>query len=587
MATEVEYINYKEFVEGLSTTENPDVTDKAVVSNSSDGPRTIPANTSALTNTATDSDLTAAASFELQTASGKKKAPANLFAKQSGLETTNGNVTNLQSAVTDLQTKISEFYRDEFLIDACLFNLIDLNDDDVALEKYLKEDGSLSDSSNYNTTGYMPVVGGVEYKVSYDWTYARFICWFDSQKTAIGFAENVVTVTAPANAAFARLTVRVNKWETQMFAPKDSLPSTYLEYGKFEFKDNFKLYDNFSEMKGLLDIQQCEFIEYNLIDKEANDVELGKFVMDNGNTMANESYNTTGYMPVVEGVEYKVFYDWNNARCLCWYDAQKTAIGYAEYVVTVTAPANAAFARLTVSVGKWETQMFAPKDSLPSTYLEYGKRYIKKSVLPSGNISSPGFRVNDSALSVDSSLSISGFNVTKNTLINAHVKGSIDMISVGVGYLGYYGYWVEITPTQAVVKSGSSGTVQQTLEHGLTFDNELSVTIDRSMSLDGVETTRLRMVTQKGGVYEHELTWDVAPGTVFVRNQNSSGTLDCSLSFMLKDSSKCVWLFGDSYMGYRNPSRWPYYIVSQLHYTNFLLNALGGENSSGASPITL
>lgn len=345
---------------------------------------------------------------------------------------------------------------------------------------------------------------------------------------------------------------------------------------------NLKLYDNFSEMKGLLDIRQCEFIKYNLIDKEADDVELGKSVIANGHTIANESYNTTGYMPVVGGIDYKVSYDWNNARCLCWYDSQKTAIGYAERVSTVTAPANAAFARLTVSVGKWETQMFAPKDSLPLTYLEYGKQYINKSVLPSGNISSPGFRVNDGALSVDSNLSISGFNVTKNTLINAHVKGFIDMISVGVSYLGYYGYWVEITPTQAVVKSGSSGTVHQTLEHGLTFDNELSVTIDRSMSLDGVETTRLRMVTQKGGVYEHELTWDVAPGTVFVRNQNSSGTLDCSLSFMMKDSSKGVWLFGDSYMGYSNPNRWPYYIFSQLHYTNFLLNALGGANSSGA-----
>lgn len=106
MATEIEYVNYKDFVAGLETTENPGVDDVTVVSNETDGPRAVPANTSALSNTATDSDLTAAASFELQTATGKKQVPADLLAKQTGLETTNGNVTNLQSAVTGLQIKM-------------------------------------------------------------------------------------------------------------------------------------------------------------------------------------------------------------------------------------------------------------------------------------------------------------------------------------------------------------------------------------------------------------------------------------------------------------------------------------------------
>ena len=84
-ATEVEYVNYKDFVADLESTEAPGVDDVTVVSNETDGPRTIPANTSALTNTATDSDLTTDASFELQTATGKKKVPANLLAKASDL----------------------------------------------------------------------------------------------------------------------------------------------------------------------------------------------------------------------------------------------------------------------------------------------------------------------------------------------------------------------------------------------------------------------------------------------------------------------------------------------------------------------
>ena len=107
MATEVEYVNYKDFVADLEPIENPGVDDVTVVSNSSDGPRTIPANTSALTNVATDSDLTAAASFELQTATGKKKVPANLLAKQSGLETTNGNVTALTTYAQNVAHSIA------------------------------------------------------------------------------------------------------------------------------------------------------------------------------------------------------------------------------------------------------------------------------------------------------------------------------------------------------------------------------------------------------------------------------------------------------------------------------------------------
>lgn len=47
---EMEYIKYSDFVESLSTTENPDFTDKEVVSNETNGPRSVPANARALAN---------------------------------------------------------------------------------------------------------------------------------------------------------------------------------------------------------------------------------------------------------------------------------------------------------------------------------------------------------------------------------------------------------------------------------------------------------------------------------------------------------------------------------------------------------
>lgn len=57
MPSEIEYINYKEFVEGLTETESPASSDKVVVSNPTDGPRVVPADTSALSkDTANFSD---------------------------------------------------------------------------------------------------------------------------------------------------------------------------------------------------------------------------------------------------------------------------------------------------------------------------------------------------------------------------------------------------------------------------------------------------------------------------------------------------------------------------------------------------
>ena len=54
MPSEIQYITYKDFITGLFTTENPDDNDKIVVSNETDGPRAVTADTFAL---ASDMDI--------------------------------------------------------------------------------------------------------------------------------------------------------------------------------------------------------------------------------------------------------------------------------------------------------------------------------------------------------------------------------------------------------------------------------------------------------------------------------------------------------------------------------------------------
>ena len=77
MPSEMEFVNYKEFVAGLSETENPTATDKQVVCNPTDGPRSVPASESALTDAATESDLNSENHLRLCTPNGLLKLPGN------------------------------------------------------------------------------------------------------------------------------------------------------------------------------------------------------------------------------------------------------------------------------------------------------------------------------------------------------------------------------------------------------------------------------------------------------------------------------------------------------------------------------
>lgn len=65
-----------------------------------------------LTQTATDADFVEGNYFGVDTPSVTKKVPANLLAKQSGLESINGDVASLQSAVTGLQSAMTDAQSD-------------------------------------------------------------------------------------------------------------------------------------------------------------------------------------------------------------------------------------------------------------------------------------------------------------------------------------------------------------------------------------------------------------------------------------------------------------------------------------------
>lgn len=178
----------------------------------------------------------------------------------------------------------------------------------------------------------------------------------------------------------------------------------------------------------------------------------------------------------------------------------------------------------------------------------------------------------DGTLATGEDLLVSDICVTLRTMICAHISGTIGSVLVGMGKGTTYGRFIEVTPTQVVVKGGTDNSVKATYSHGLTLTDETTVMIQRVNQT----TARLVLLTDDGAKWEQETSWAVVVGSVFVENANGSGNIYAILDFMPQAIAEKVWLFGASYCSFNDPARFLYYIIG-WGYTSFLLNARGGE----------
>lgn len=185
-------------------------------------------------------------------------------------------------------------------------------------------------------------------------------------------------------------------------------------------------------------------------------------------------------------------------------------------------------------------------------------------------------------------------HVVKNTMLNAEILGEIQDACVGYGYgsgtskRGYNSQWLRILPTKVEmwVNVGSNGSADNGYEgssnqkkieweHGLLLDGKTIVSISRN------DKITITITTGKGDSFTlpSTVSWN-GVGQPFVEN-NGASPLNASLSFMLGDLSKEIWIIGDSYCGLFNDARWPTQLTKK-GYTNFLMNAVGGENAKEA-----
>lgn len=161
-------------------------------------------------------------------------------------------------------------------------------------------------------------------------------------------------------------------------------------------------------------------------------------------------------------------------------------------------------------------------------------------------------------------LTLSQIHVQKNITIVCKITGTLSSVNIGVGYKasadshrGYNSRWIELTPTNVVLHSFySSVSTDATYPHGITLTNKTTAVIQTDVTESGFATT-LKLFDDLGNVFTQELPeWGV--GIPFVENGGATN-IAVDFSVMLRDITKDIWCFGDSYFSFTQEVRWPYY----------------------------
>jgi hypothetical protein len=261
-------------------------------------------------------------------------------------------------------------------------NLFNPNDPDVAAGYFVSSaGGGLAANANYIATGYIPVVAGQTYSRS----FANQMAWFTAAKAYISgqVGGDGATVTAPANAAYARLSVSTAALPAFQFE-KGSAPTAYEAY---------KLILDPAYLPPVEPVQAVvpddsvtlakvsfKLSGKNLFNPNDAGVSPGYFVSSAGGGLsANAAYTATGYIPVQAGQQYAR----NYSNQMAWFTAAKAFISGQSTAdgAIVTAPANAAFARLTVAAANVSTFQFE-KGAAVTSFEAYGKSYLDPVAFP-------------------------------------------------------------------------------------------------------------------------------------------------------------------------------------------------------------
>lgn len=332
-------------------------------------------------------------------------------------------------------------------------------------------------------------------------------------------------------------------------------------------------------------------------------INAGYFVSaTTGNLNANASYNTSDYIAVEPETNYHVSRANDGivgtaTTGICFYDNTYTFIsGVAGDNRNVTTPAGAAFCRFSYAANYTQIQFekgtartayqqYSPiagyPFSIPEGVIDYDNLTTNLQNIIQGNSSQRHFSgsKNSGTLIAGDVLRVPlACRISKNIITSAKIIGQFTKIAVGNGYWasGYEpnAHWVEIDATTINAYYGPTATLFGTFEHGLSLSGILTVEIDTTAT-----NATIRLFDASGNIFTQALShW--GPGIAFIQNVSSANAISVELSFMPRDITKKIWTFGDSYISFADPARWPKYL-NDYGFTNWL-----SDNRPGLAPAT-
>ena len=448
-----------------------------------------------------------------------------------------------------------------------------------------------------------------------------------------GAKENVLSYTAPQDCAYVIITSDIANETRSLAFVKSSVVIPYEEYGEsvaVELKDGI-VKENSIERNAVTEdkiANRAVTIPKLAITTEVKSKNLlnpaligtGKWIGATG-YLENvvDDFGYYGYIEVEPETQYHLSNSTGGALCdrtdayIAFYNSSKVFISSVNSKQQdITTPAGCAYARISVRFTmETDAQMetgtsrtsyeayFAPYLVIDPQYISFPDNVVTTSKIADGAVTlskiadgvslpaSPrqfgSIRLPEETLAPSEIIRTdSPYYVSKNIALVALIKGTIESVEVGTGHNVGNGEWVEVTPTQIRTKYGSSGTVNQTFNHGLTLGSRTNVIIEKNVTKDSQAEATIRLIDDFGNYFQQVVTWwGSSMGSPFIYNNNSSGNVEATLSVMLRDITKAIWMFGDSYFNYDGNTRWPYYPI-KWGFDNFLLNGRGGETATEA-----
>ena len=241
---------------------------------------------------------------------------------------------------------------------------------------------------------------------------------------------------------------------------------------------------------------------------------------------------------------------------------------YIRFSHTVGTFANQTIGKVMVSLGatlhpftpfyddEWNIISTEERGQVFNSAIGYSPAYNHTATLASGNY-----------LKIANNNSI---KVNKNYHFKMNIDNSFDTVLFGHGE-STYSYYFKVDNTYITIYSG--GVEGSSFEHGLTLDTYLDIIFSTNEHAQGTIVLNTRT-----GTFSHSISVPQGyKGEIFIKPVNCSIT-DVSIIFASPDLKKPIWLFGDSYVTFTSPDRYPYWLI-EWGFDNCMINGFPGMNS--------